>query len=158
MRIITVHFNQMGKKRNRHPQSEFTPNSIKVPRQKEIVTNYKTQHPSWQISRVDEDGKWGWNSIGVDEFKSEILAKIKNFETITWAEILGDKNHEVSISEISKDAKKRLAQLKLEDIESLVSLRLTGRKRIWGIRDVSVFKILWWDPEHEVYPSTLRGT
>lgn len=148
----------MGTFKHKHPKTEFNPSSKKTPRQQENATYFKTQHPSWQISRIDEDGEWGWNKIGVDEFKSEVVAKIKNFESSTWAEILGDKSHEVSISQISKDAQKRLAQLKLEDIESLVSLRLAGRKRIWGIRNAAVFKILWWDPEHEVYPTILKGT
>ena len=146
----------MGK--HKRPKREFNPSSEKNPRQKEDVTNFLTLRPSWQISRIDQEGPWGWNNIGADEFENEVIPKIKNFESNTWGQILGDKSHEVSVNDISRDAYKRLVQLNLEDIESLVSLRLTGRKRIWGIRNVAVFKFLWWDPEHAVYPSNLKHT
>ena len=35
----------------------------------------------------------------------------------------------------------------------LFSVRLTGRIRLWGLRDVSILRVLWWDPEHTVCPS-----
>jgi len=41
-------------------------------------------------------------------------------------------------------------------VEDLFSLRLTGKKRLWGIRDRHVFKVFWWDPEHGVCPSELK--
>jgi hypothetical protein len=144
--------------RNKKPKAAFNPGSEKIPRHKEEVINYLTLKPSWQISRIDEQGRWGWNNIRPEEFQNEVIPKFKNFESNTWADILGDHNHEVSISKIDKDAQKRLAQLKIEDTESLVSLRLNNKKRIWGIRSVAVFKILWWDPLHEVYPSPLKHT
>lgn len=142
----------------KRPKREFEPSQEKAPRHKEVATGYLTLRPSWQISRIDEQGRWGWNNIGAEEFENEVISKVKNLESNTWGQILGPKNHEVLISEICRDAQKRLVQLNLEDIESLVTLRLTGRKRIWGIRDGSVLKILWWDPEHEVCPSNLKHT
>ncbi|HUX58326.1 MAG TPA: hypothetical protein VMV77_15245 [Bacteroidales bacterium] len=148
----------MGKNKQKSPKQEFNPMSGKTPRHKVDVINYQTQHPSWQIARIDMDGRWGWNNIEESELKTEVLSKIKNFESNTWAEILGDNNHEVSIGKINKDAQKRLDELKLYDIESLVSLRLSNKKRIWGIRVAAVLKILWWDPFHEVCPSPLKHT
>jgi len=67
-------------------------------------------------------------------FFSEILPKIKNFESMFWKDILGTSSHEVPVANIHSIAQKRLAELKLEDTESLVSLRLAGKKRIWGIK------------------------
>jgi len=46
-------------------------------------------------------------------------------------------------TQISNNAQKKLAELQLDDIETLVSLRLTGRQRIWGIKIQNIFKILW---------------
>jgi hypothetical protein len=146
------------RKHDKKPKIAFNPSSEKIPRQKEDANNFLTMRPSWQISRIDEEGRWGWNNIRAEDFKNEFIPKIRNFESNTWAQILGDKSHEVLISEIDKAAQKRLTDLKLLDIETLVSLRLAGKKRVWGIRNAAVFKILWWDPEHEVYPSVLRHT
>lgn len=41
--------------------------------------------------------------------------------------------------------------MKLDDVEEVVSLRLTGAQRLWGYRILAVFHVLWWDPEHKVY-------
>lgn len=75
-----------------------------------------------------------------------------------WKEILNRNSHEVSINQISKEAQKRLQELHQDDIENLVSLRLTEPKRIWGIKSGNTLKWLWWDPEHTVYPSNLKHT
>lgn len=99
--------------------------------------------------------------IARKSFFMEIHPKIKNFENKRWKEILSDegkRNHEVSVSQICKDAQNRLSQIDLEDVEKLVSLRLTGRQRLWGIRSESFFRVLWWDPNHSVYPSKLKHT
>ncbi len=94
-------------------------------------------------------------------FFNQIYDKVVAFEQKTWNEILTNerkKNHEVSIGSISKEAQKRLRELQFDDIENLVSLRFSGRNRIWGIRFGSIFRVLWWDPDHEVYPSEKKHT
>ncbi len=53
---------------------------------------------------------------------------------------------------ISK-AQSRLLHLKLDDEEELFRFRLDGESRVWGIREGRVFRILWWDPGHEICPS-----
>lgn len=54
------------------------------------------------------------------------------------------------------EAQTRLEELKLDDEEELFRFRLDGTARVWGIREGRVFKILWWDPEHEICPSNKR--
>ena len=58
---------------------------------------------------------------------------------------------------ISPAAQKHLMQRNIET-DTLISLRVTGKKRIWGVRDGSVLHLLWWDPQHEVYPTKPRHT
>ena len=83
---------------------------------------------------------------------------LKNFETMLWNDILGRNNHAVLVSQISREAQVRLEDLKLDDNESLISLRLTGTQRIWGIRIGNILQLLWWDPNHEVCPSEKKHT
>ena len=55
-------------------------------------------------------------------------------------------------------ARARLS-LRVRDVPSpLWSFRVNGEQRIWGLKFGPEFHVLWWDPHHRVYPSTLRNT
>jgi len=94
-------------------------------------------------------------------FWEDILPKLKDFEEKRWFEIdqefYGKKgksnDYLVKVSEIIRDAQKRLETLKLDDHDELYSMRLTGKIRIWGIREAGYLKILWFDLEHAICPS-----
>ena len=45
----------------------------------------------------------------------------------------------------------------VEQIRAAGIMRM-NMPRIWGARRGDVFHVLWWDPEHEVWPSQLRYT
>lgn len=141
----------MGKKKSlSSKQKEFSVR--KKPRIDSTLLSTISENPAWQVGCMDIDGPWGWKKIDQEFFFQQILPKVQNFEKMKWTEILGRNNHEVKIWQIGKKAQKRLSELKLDDNEVLVSLRLTGPQRLWGIKFKSIFQILWWDPEHQVYP------
>ena len=136
----------------------ITPTLSKTPRISPTIKNPLDQNPVWHIGTIDLNGPWGWTEIEKEFFFNEILPKVQNLESMFWKNILGRNSHEVNVSQISSFAQKRLIKLGLEDTDTLISLRLTGRQRIWGIRIENILKILWWDPNHEVYPSKLKHT
>ncbi len=115
-------------------------------------------NPAWHIGKIDLSGPFGWKEIGKDIFLEKIYPKFKYFESMNWHEILNRNNHEVGVDRISKGARKRLEELRLDDIDYLVSLRFTGTQRVWGIRRSNIFQILWWDPFHKVYPTNKKHT
>ena len=103
---------------------------------------------------------YGWHHLDA-AMVHYIRDKIRRFEALTWNEILvrdHDRNHRIETWKLCKDARDRLADLKLEDVEELVSLRLSGTERIWGVLEHNVLSILWWDPFHDVYPSPKKHT
>ena len=124
---------------------------------KPFDTGYN-ENPVWQIGNIDLDGPFGWSKIDRGHLLYEILPKIRDFESMKWQEILGRNNHEIRISDISRTAQRRLEDIKLDDIDQLVSLRLTARERIWGIKSQRTLRVLWWDPEHQVCPSLKKHT
>jgi hypothetical protein len=75
-----------------------------------------------------------------------------------WHEIEGKQHHSIGIESLSKEATDRLAEIKQDDIAEIFSFRLQGAHRVFGIRDRSVVKLLWWDPEHGVCPSLKKNT
>lgn len=86
---------------------------------------------------------------------------LANYESMNWREILQNRNsgcHSIPASKLCSSAQERLAELRQDDTDDLISLRKAGKERIWGIKDRDVLKILWWDPNHEVYPVELKHT
>lgn len=113
--------------------------------------------PSWRISLLEMVDPFGWHEIEKNKL-GEIRNKLADFESMTWHEILGKNSHLIPVSGISKAARDRLQLLKQDDIDELLSLRLSGKQRIWGILEDQALKVLWWDPEHLVCPSSKKHT
>lgn len=119
--------------------------------------NILQQTPAWSIEVLDIEGPWGWNNDRVkSELWTEIVPKLQNFETMTWGEInhasggrrQGNNHHSIRVMELTSEAQKRLLDIKQDDTAEIFSFRLTGRTRIYGIRDGRVLKLLWYDPFH----------
>ncbi|MFH2067099.1 MAG: hypothetical protein ABIK15_18005 [Pseudomonadota bacterium] len=131
----------------------------KVPRFDPSLSDSVTnKNLAWQVGIIDLKGPWGWEAIDKSLLFEDILPKIQNFESMLWSEVLGRNNHEIPVNKICKEARKRLAELGFDDFDTLVSLRLTGPQRLWGIRIDNILKILWWDPHHEIYPYLKKHT
>ncbi|HZF13786.1 MAG TPA: hypothetical protein VFE33_33760 [Thermoanaerobaculia bacterium] len=116
--------------------------------------------PAWRISKLEMVDPFGWHRIEAAKLE-EVRQKLAHFEAMTWQEILvssGHRNHAVAIDRICDVAVDRLEEIGQGDTEELVSLRLSGPERVWGIRTGNVFMVLWWDPEHAVCPALLRHT
>jgi hypothetical protein len=114
--------------------------------------NSEQEKLSWQIRILDFGGPWGWDSINANTLKY-IHSKLALFESMTWVEVNYPNTgcHPIKVEEICATAQKRLAEIQVLE-EELFSLRLSGKERLWGIRERHILKILWWDPKHEVYP------
>lgn len=130
----------------------------KIPRISKSFGESDDENPVWQIGSIDLSGPFGWGGVDRKLLLGEILPKFKSFESMKWREILGHNSHEIRIVDLSRAAQRRLEELKILDIEQLISLRLSGRKRVWGIKMQETLQVLWWDPEHQVYPVQKRHT
>ena len=62
-------------------------------------------------------------------------------------------NHNVGIQRLCKSAQDRLNAMKQYDPDEILSLRLSGTERVWGILADGICTLVWWDPEHQVCPS-----
>ena len=148
-----------GAQNLKRPYSIEKANVKKSPATRENPEEYIKKNPVWAFSRCDmEHVKW---SITNHDFINEIFQKLINFERMTWQEIQsasggkrdgnGTNSHFVNVAELSKEARDRLTELKLYDIDQLFSLRLAAKIRLYGILENGVFYILWYDQEHEIY-------
>lgn len=117
--------------------------------------------PIWRTGMIDWDGQWGWANADPLGTIKDVFAKLASFETMTWSSIFSATHgtskrrrchHHIEVARLSAPAQRRLAELKIEDRDELFVFRISSRKRIWGIRDSEEFHVLWWDPDHTVYP------
>lgn len=94
-------------------------------------------------------------------FLEKIYPKLKIYEDNTWDEIRQyshrkgrdsvSNNHYVSIQNLNKEAQDRLVELGYSDRSEIYSLRLEGKIRIYGFREMNFLDIIWVDLEHEIY-------
>ena len=129
----------------------------KKPRQEPAPDSQYTT-PVWRLSSMDLEGPFGWGNLTESKLR-DIRSKLAGFESNTWHEILvrdSHRSHTVLVERLSPKAKKRLREIDMDDIDALVSLRLSGPERVWGIRTAGIFDLLWWDPQHLVCPSKRR--
>ncbi|MGD9736426.1 MAG: hypothetical protein AB7V58_12610 [Solirubrobacterales bacterium] len=111
----------------------------------------------WGLSYVDLGGKWGWARIDVNVL-SHVLNFMHNLEGMLPVEVFGPRHKRIEIDSLCPEAKKRLTEIELDDLDALWELHVTGLERIWGHRVGHVFYPVWWDPLHEVCPSKKRNT
>ena len=132
-------------------------NPKKIPKQASTIISYKTLHPSWCFSRSDDSSeRWSIMQITKNELL-ELKNRLSSYERMTWAEIEGDENHFIPIGSMIKDAQDRAYDIKIYQ-DSLFSLRISGRKRLFGFIQEGVFFIIWYDRNHEVCISHKKHT
>jgi len=125
------------------------------------VDNSNYHKVIWTFDWIDRSGKYAFD-LGRSDFNSQIiLDKLINYESMTWAEIMKQthdkgksKHHFLNPMGLSKEAKERLSFCGLDDefSENIFSFALTNKLRVIGIREYNIFHVLWYDPNHEVYP------
>lgn len=121
------------------------------------------KHPAWRLSLLDleHDGRWSWNVT--DAALRQIVAFLTQMERLTWTEIRAQltgsrsgshrKHHSIPLEALCSEAQRRLQELGLDEFDELFRFRLNNMTRLWGIVHDSVFYVLWWDPDHQVYPT-----
>ena len=148
----------MAKNKNKNPHQKNTVIVSKTPSGANKANDIPNILFKWKTDEADHDGDFGWNKVAMDKLFDDIIPKLQEFESMHWMEVENNRNHFISTDNISKEAKDRLASINREDEDTLFSLHLNGKERIWGIRENNVLKLLWWDPEHKVCPCTLKHT
>ena len=116
----------------------------------------------WRFEHVDHDGPWGFREVSAEQL-CHILEKLRDFEKMTVNELFrrgGEPGKSYEISGLpTREARERLDALRLADQTQISRLRLTGERRLYGfLDDENVFHVVFWDPEHEIWPSRKKHT
>jgi hypothetical protein len=142
----------MAKGANKKAKSDRAPIVGKSPRHTKDPEGYQHQLIGWHLQCMDDGGEWACTIQNI----TSILDRLHEYERKKWHEILNDRsNHPMPCERICRGAQRRLDQIGFENTANLYQLRIHGgggRQRLWGIRKENIFQILWWDPNHTVYP------
>ncbi len=126
---------------------------------------YKREFVRWTAREIDDvsgakDGR-RWDLDASETM--ELLKFLDELTGKTWGEWEGDRasghkrHHDHPVTDLTPVAQERLRQLD-ENEERIFRFRLKGKCRLWGFRSGNLFRILWYDPEHSVYPVSKRHT
>lgn len=113
----------------------------------------------FRFDRADLDGRWSLGKMSAEDAE-DFFTCLKSISSMTATEVFksnkGDFYKDMSLSPEPEAA--RLLGEKYEGADSLHVLRVTSTKRLLGFRVGTVFSAIWWDPNHEVWPSTKKHT
>lgn len=120
--------------------------------------------PTWSLSHLDadHDGSWSWNHSTPATLR-QLADFLRHMEELTWAQLQTHtysgarsgthrKNKLVSVESLCGEAQRRLRDLRLDHLDELFEFRIGSKPRLWGFPRNGVFHVIWWDPEHQVYP------
>ncbi len=151
--------NPQGAMRSSPSSPQERASAGKVPQAVEDGSFY-ARKPAWRIGQLELVDPFGWHAVSRDDL-DRIRQRLASFESMTWSQILVDgekQNHSVRVSDLQAYARRRLDELKILQDE-LISLRVTGKERIWGYpAGGGTLTVLWWDPEHQVCRSIKKHT
>ncbi|MDQ2731149.1 MAG: hypothetical protein M3Y56_05780 [Armatimonadota bacterium] len=141
-------------KQRKQPRDEIKDSPRKEPRTAERT---ETIRPLWSFKYIDVGGPWCFGVMSGETLRT-VLQRLKGFESLTWSELRSQGSHDVELFNLIKEAQERLIELKQEEIDALYSLRVSNKERIWAIKQGHILRLLWWDPEHQIYPYQLKHT
>ena len=136
-----------------------------------IVPPVATVQPDDRLQRtlifrfdcVDLDDTCPWSLANVNPNDQKVLLEhLRQYESRTIGELRSGRVSDFKSYDNFADcpnttAIKRLAEL-YEAPDSIARFRLGGKKRLYGFLVDNEFHLLWWDPNHEVWPSKKRHT
>lgn len=111
------------------------------------------EHPlAWRFGQTDKGGPFAWD-IQPDAKFREVMHKLSEFEAKNWSDITRAGSHPIPTPKLCAEAQKRLVETEMDDLDELVSLRLTGDNRVWCAKNGHILRALWWDEKHQVCPT-----
>jgi hypothetical protein len=135
----------VAKNREKQPKVAITPAPTKAPK---FSTDPKINGAPmvWRFSHGDKDGPFSWDAIYQSDDLTDVIQRLSAVESLTEKNIQESGSHRIELSALSKAAQDRLVKIKHDDLDSLFSIRVTGKKRIFCIHHGNIMRVLWYDP------------
>ena len=138
----------------------------KVPRSADNEkTNVMEKHIIFRFDCLDLDDDCPWPMSRMTEREHrDVLLKLADFEKSTVGELRSSSYRAFTIyndfsSCPNTKAVDRLGEkYETGQTDAIARFRLSGKKMLYGFLVGNEFHIIWWDPEHEIWPSKKKHT
>ncbi len=144
-----------SKGKARRPKSEFRIRDTKSLPKVAAPSKKSDMMLAWKFENTDSEGPFGWSQLAESGKALEVINKLREFEGKNWDQIKSGGSHRIGVNKLHSSAQVRLQKLGMDQFDELISLRLTGKNRAWAFwwpQHENILRLLWWDPEHQVYP------
>ncbi|RIQ21270.1 hypothetical protein DY240_15725 [Jiangella rhizosphaerae] len=114
----------------------------------------------FRFDQVDVGGPWCLTSID-QPHHADLLLKMRDYESMTAREIFhgnDPRGIRYDMAECPNPEPIRRLTEAFGGRDSICRLRINGRRRLYGFLTGNDFSIVWWDPEHVIWPSTKKHT
>ncbi len=155
----------MPRERHKQPKKPILPSGIQTPKIPVYLgnPNLEGRHLSWRLSSADIDGPFSCSQFSCSQFAHDdfklLWDKLRAFEKMNAAQLRQAQSfHGVPTVNISRKAKTRLEEIKLDDIDIIYGFHIMGLCRLWCMKHENILSVLWWDRNHEVYPVGKKHT
>lgn len=148
----------MARSKRKGPKANVSIRPSKEPRIAAAPPSFRGGIISWRFNAVDKNGPFSWTNLSDGDEFMEVVDKLASLETMSEIEQGRRGCHFIEVTKLSSEARGRLTEIKLDDIDELYSIRLTGRGRVFCIHRKEYMRVLWFDPDHGVCISSKKHT
>jgi hypothetical protein len=135
----------------------------KVPRtQSQAHLDLGERKIRFTFTDADLDGPWSLSDLAPEHIP-DFFRFLRDIEGQTVNELAGPNGRQLykeydNFGECPNPAApKRLAEL-YDSSDNICRFRLSGERRLYGLRFGHLIALLWWDPSHDIWPSRIKNT
>ena len=136
------------------PRAHQGPSSTQSPRTSEDPDEYLRMNPVWRFSDLLlDDAPFSWKGVQGKTLE-KVVKRLGELEGKKFAEIKNTGSHEIDRGKLSEEFVAAVeVEGKVATLESIYSIRIEGKMRVFGFRYGHEIHIRWFDPEHKICPS-----
>lgn len=126
------------------------------------AADWQSEKPIFCFRHADRGSAEPWKFKPGGNDATTLIAFLCEMAGSTWREIEAMKSggrykhHYQSVNTLSKKARDDVERCRLPKTfgdDDMFRFRLGSGRRLWGYRRDKTFHVVWWDPEHAVYPT-----
>lgn len=144
----------------KQPKSAQNVSGEKVPVIATEVSLYTEDKAAWRFGRIQLVAPYGWHELDIAG-ANKVKARLADLERCTWKDIFvrrANDNHHFDVATLKCANARSWMQNNLPDQHSIWTIKVASRERIWGILSEGAYQIIFWDPQHLIWPVPKKHT